>query len=52
MQPSSTPKLSSTLHLTDAAHVDGLALDQRYLDARAADLELSERLGLELLEGA
>jgi len=39
----------TTQHLTDSAHVDGPALDARYQAARDADLELSERLGADLI---
>lgn len=39
----------TTKHLTDSAHVDGLELDQRYLEAREQDLELSELLGLAII---
>lgn len=42
--------MTSTKHLTDSAHVDGLELDARYQAAKQADLELSERLGAELLQ--
>lgn len=51
MTEARTELKTSTRHCTDASTVDGPALDARYEAARKRDLELSERLGLEILEG-